>query len=139
MMKSTLIAGLAALAALAGGPALAQEAAGTVPEHSAFVFNTTLFLISGFLVMFMACGFAMLEAGLVRSKNVAMQCTKNIALFSIASVMFWLVGYNIMYPGDGWIIQDVLGTPIPKAIDPVGDASGALGPVTRPARITSSS
>jgi len=127
MMKSTLIAGLAALAALAGGPALAQEAAGTVPEHSAFVFNTTLFLVSGFLVMFMACGFAMLEAGLVRSKNVAMQCTKNIALFSIASVMFWLVGYNIMYPGDGWIIQDVLGTPIPKAIDPVGDASGALG------------
>jgi Amt family ammonium transporter len=48
----------------------------------------------------MAAGFAMLEAGLVRSKNVAMQLTKNIALFSIAAIMYWLVGFNTMYPGD---------------------------------------
>jgi Amt family ammonium transporter len=48
----------------------------------------------------MAAGFAMLEAGLVRGKNVAMQLTKNIALFSIASIMYWLVGFNLMYPGD---------------------------------------
>jgi Amt family ammonium transporter len=48
----------------------------------------------------MAAGFAMLEAGLVRSKNVTMQLTKNIALFSIAAIMYWIVGFNLMYPGD---------------------------------------
>jgi len=62
--------------------------------------TTLLFLVAGFLVFFMAAGFAMLEAGLVRGKNVAMQLTKNMALFSIASIMYWLVGFNLMYPGD---------------------------------------
>jgi Amt family ammonium transporter len=56
-----------------------------------------LFLIGGFLVMWMAAGFAMLEAGLVRSKNVSMQCLKNIALYSIAGLMFWVIGYSLMY------------------------------------------
>jgi Amt family ammonium transporter len=64
-----------------------------------YVFNTLLFLIGGFLVMWMAAGFAMLEAGLVRSKNVSMQCLKNIALYSIAGIMFWVVGYSLMYTG----------------------------------------
>ena len=64
-----------------------------------YVLNTLLFLIGGFLVMWMAAGFAMLEAGMVRSKNVSMQCTKNIALYAIAGLMFWLVGYNVMYEG----------------------------------------
>lgn len=89
------------------GQASAQEAGAlaAVPDHSAFIFNTLLFLIGGMLVMFMACGFAMLEAGLVRQKNVAMQLTKNVALFSLSGIMFWLFGYQIMYPGDaGWII-----------------------------------
>ncbi|MEP2285474.1 MAG: ammonium transporter, partial [Nitratireductor sp.] len=54
---------------------------------------------TGFLVMFMAAGFAMLEAGLVRSKNVAMQCTKNIAIYAIGGIMYYLVGYNLMYAG----------------------------------------
>ncbi|MEM1385969.1 MAG: ammonium transporter [Pseudomonadota bacterium] len=75
-----------------------------------FIFNTLLFLIGGFLVMWMAAGFAMLEAGLVRSKNVAMQLTKNISLFSIAAIMYWFVGYSVMYPGDGWAIEGYLGT-----------------------------
>ncbi|WP_375143816.1 ammonium transporter [Acuticoccus sp. MNP-M23] len=66
-------------------------------DPNPFVFNTLLFLMGGFLVMFMAAGFAMLEAGLVRSKNAAMQCLKNIALYSIAGIMFWLLGYNLMY------------------------------------------
>jgi Amt family ammonium transporter len=65
--------------------------------------------MGGFLVFWMAAGFAMLEAGLVRSKNVTMQLTKNIALFSIAAVMYWLVGFNLMYPGDGWLIEGWLG------------------------------
>jgi Amt family ammonium transporter len=47
--------------------------------------------------MFMAAGFAMLESGLVRSKNTATICLKNIALYSIAGLMFYLVGYNLMY------------------------------------------
>jgi Amt family ammonium transporter len=81
-------------------PALAQDAAAAESEvrRTVFIFNTLLFLIGGFLVMWMAAGFAMLEAGLVRSKNVSMQCLKNIALYSIAGLMFWVVGYNLMYP-----------------------------------------
>ncbi|MCI5109578.1 MAG: ammonium transporter [Marivita sp.] len=90
-------------AALAALPVmgLAQEAAApTMDEVGPYIFTTLLFLMAGFLVFFMAAGFAMLEAGLVRSKNVAMQLTKNIALFSIAAIMYWLVGFNTMYPGD---------------------------------------
>ena len=66
-------------------------------DTSVFVFNTVLFLISGMVVMFMAAGFTMLEAGLVRSKNAATICLKNIALFSVAGLMVWLTGYNLIY------------------------------------------
>ncbi|MCJ8140671.1 ammonium transporter [Falsirhodobacter halotolerans] len=105
-------AGLAALMALAALPALAQDApveateavATAVPTDVAFILNTLLFLIGGFLVFWMAAGFAMLEAGLVRSKNVAMQCLKNIALFSFACTMYYLIGYNLMYPLGNWSI-----------------------------------
>ncbi|ABI70484.1 ammonium transporter [Shewanella frigidimarina] len=62
-----------------------------------FALDTFYFLISGALVMWMAAGFAMLEAGLVRSKNTTEILTKNVCLYSIACVMFLLVGYNIMY------------------------------------------
>jgi Amt family ammonium transporter len=101
------MAGMAGLAVLAmSAPAFAQEVEEVAEEafalsapDTAYVFNTLLFLMTGFLVMFMAAGFAMLEAGLVRSKNVAMQCTKNIALYSIAGIMYYLVGYNLMYSG----------------------------------------
>ncbi len=110
--------------AIATTPALAQDA-GAVPEQSVFIFNTLLFLIGGFLVFWMAAGFAMLEAGLVRSKNVTTQLTKNIGLFAIAAIMYWLIGYNIMYPGDGnWIIEGVFGTISPKDIKTEIDAGG---------------
>ncbi len=72
--------------------------AGEVSE-TAYIFNTLSFLIHGFLVMFMAAGFAMLEAGLVRSKNVATICLKNISLYAVAGFMFYVVGYNAMYAG----------------------------------------
>ena len=128
MSKKTLM--LAALAGLAlvAGPAFAQEAAApaaeaaAAPEYAlaadtAYIFNTLLFLIGGFLVMWMAAGFAMLEAGLVRSKNVSMQSLKNIALYSIAGIMYWVVGYNLMYTGvDGGFI----GSFGPYSFDPVG-------------------
>ena len=65
-----------------------------------YALDTFYFLMSGVLVMWMAAGFSMLEAGMVRSKNTAEILTKNISLFAIACVMFMLVGYNIMYPGD---------------------------------------
>ncbi|HEX9802556.1 MAG TPA: ammonium transporter [Gammaproteobacteria bacterium] len=65
-----------------------------------YALDTFYFLVSGALVMWMAAGFSMLEAGLVRAKNTAEILTKNIALYAIASVMYMLVGYNIMY-GDG--------------------------------------
>ena len=98
-------------------PLLAQEATGQPAQHTVFVFNTLLFLVCGFLVFWMAAGFAMLEAGLVRSKNVTTQLTKNVGLFAVAGVMYWLVGYNLMYPLGNWSI----GT------DESGGYLGALG------------
>ena len=77
----------------------------TVSAEVGFIFNTLLFLICGFLVMFMAAGFAMLESGMVTSKSVSVICAKNIGLFSIAAIMFWLFGYNLAYgiPEGGYI------------------------------------
>jgi len=66
-----------------------------------YALDTFYFLVSGALVMWMAAGFAMLEAGLVRAKNTAEILTKNVALFAIACIMYMLMGYNIMYPADG--------------------------------------
>ncbi|MDG1430556.1 MAG: ammonium transporter, partial [Paracoccaceae bacterium] len=100
---------------------LAQEAGSTLLNAEiGFIFTTFMFLVSGFLVFFMAAGFAMLEAGLVRGKNVAMQLTKNIALFSLASLFFYILGYNLMYPGDGWTITNVLGAFSITGLEPVG-------------------
>ena len=100
-----LVAGLSIFST----PAMAQ----TVPEHGVFVLNSLLFLIGGFLVMFMACGFCMLEAGLVRAKNTTTQLTKNIALFSIAAMGYYLVGYNLMYPLGDWAVDGVLSNLFP--------------------------
>jgi len=88
------VAGLMAAAAVmfAAVPAMAA-----VDPETAYVFNTFSFLFNGALVMWMAAGFAMLESGLVRSKNTATICLKNIALYSIAGIMFYLVGYSLMY------------------------------------------
>ena len=71
-----------------------------------YALDTFYFLVMGALVMFMAPGFAMLEAGLVRAKNTSEILTKNVALFAIACIMYMLCGYAIMYPGAGegsWI------------------------------------
>ena len=77
----------------------------TVSAEVQYIFNTLLFLMSGFLVMWMAAGFTMLESGLVTSKSVSAICAKNIGLYSIAGLMFWLVGYNLAYgiPEGGYI------------------------------------
>ena len=70
--------------------------ANVTPEVG-FILNTLLFLMGGFLVMWMAAGFCMLESGLVTSKSVSVICAKNIGLYSIAGIMFWAVGYNLAY------------------------------------------
>jgi len=87
-----LLAGILGVVATASLPALAA-----VDPESQFVFNSFSFLIHGALVMWMAAGFAMLESGLVRTKNTAAICLKNIALYSVAGILYYLIGYNLMY------------------------------------------
>ncbi len=66
-----------------------------------FVFNTFAFLVWGALVMWMCAGFTMLESGAVRTKNASMICLKNIGIYSIAGLAYFIVGYNLMYTGVG--------------------------------------
>ncbi len=102
----------------------AVEDVGTpsVSPEVVWIFNTLLFLMGGFLVFWMAAGFAMLEAGLVRSKNVTMQLTKNISLFSLAAIMYYLIGYNLMYPLGDWAIEGYFSAlfPMVAVLEPVG-------------------
>ena len=72
-----------------------------------YALDTFYFLLSGLLVMWMAAGFTMLEAGMVRSKNTVEILTKNIALYSIACIMYMIVGYNIMYGEGGSVIPGI--------------------------------
>ncbi|MBK5928490.1 ammonium transporter [Rhodobaculum claviforme] len=136
-MNLKRLSSLAATAALLPVVALAQDAeveevveavamAGVTPEVT-FIFNTLLFIIGGFLVFFMAAGFCMLEAGLVRSKNTTMQLLKNISLFSLASIAYFAVGFLIMYPGDAWIIEGWLGMPAMTFLEPVGVSFEEVG------------
>ncbi|MBT8148366.1 MAG: ammonium transporter, partial [Gammaproteobacteria bacterium] len=74
-----------------------------------YALDTFYFLICGALVMWMAAGFAMLEAGLVRSKNTTEILTKNVALFAIACTMYMVCGYQFMYDG-GWFLSGVTTT-----------------------------
>ncbi len=131
MFKTSLKSmSLAAIFGLLATPALAQE----VPEHGVYILNSLLFLMAGFLVMFMACGFCMLEAGLVRSKNTTMQLTKNVSLFSIAAVGYYVVGYNLMYPLGTWSVEGVLsgvfGVAIMEAVGISADAADDISYAT---------
>ncbi len=123
MFKLTKTTGAVAALMLAT-PALAQEATPQIPDEIGFILNTFMFLVMGFLVMWMGAGFSMLEAGLVRSKNVTMQLTKNIGLVGIASIMYYLVGYNLMYPGDAWTVDGIIGAFATTALEPVGVGAG---------------
>jgi Amt family ammonium transporter len=97
--RIALFMGVCAATLLAANVAMAE-----VSAEAQFVFNTFSFLVHGFLVMLMAAGFAMLESGLVRVKNTATICLKNIALYSMAGIMYYLIGYNLMYVDvAGWI------------------------------------
>ena len=107
MKKAMRGAMLLPLAGMAGLAAHAQEASAV----SAYVDSSYLFLIGGLIVMFMAAGFLCLEAGLVRSKNASMQSLKNVALFSVAGLMFWLIGYNMAYPSATLTDAGLVGVP----------------------------
>jgi Amt family ammonium transporter len=96
LRKLSVMLGLACLASLAAGPAQAE-----VSAETQYIFNSFSFLMTGALVMWMAAGFAMLESGLVRTKNTASICLKNIALYSIAGLMFYVIGYHLMYTDVG--------------------------------------
>ena len=120
-MKTLTKLSLAAALVALPGLGFAQEADMTPPnEEIGYIFTTFMFLVAGFLVMWMAAGFTMLEAGLVRQKNTTMQLLKNVSLFSIAALMYYLIGYNLMYPGDGWSIDGVLGAFAITGLEPVG-------------------
>tara|TARA_B000000441_G_scaffold132577_1_gene119530 strand:+ start:128 stop:1384 length:1257 start_codon:yes stop_codon:yes gene_type:complete len=84
---------------------ISSSAYAGVDAEVSYILNTLLFLIGGFLVMWMAAGFAMLESGLVTSKSVSTIAAKNIGLYAISGLMFWLVGYNLAYgiPEGGFI------------------------------------
>ena len=127
MLKSlSSILAVAAGGALLSTPALAQE----VPEHGIFILNSLLFLVGGVLVMFMACGFCMLEVGLVRAKNTTMQLTKNVALFSIAALGYYIIGYNLMYPLGTWsvdgVLSGVIGVAAMEAVGVAADSADDL-------------
>jgi Amt family ammonium transporter len=86
------VLGMAVAFAAMAGPARAE-----VSAETQYILNSFSFLMTGALVMWMAAGFAMLESGLVRTKNTASICLKNIALYSIAGLMYYLIGYSLMY------------------------------------------
>ena len=109
---------LVLLAALCAGPASAQASSGVSP----FVMNSLFIVFCGVLVMWMTAGFAMLEAGFVREKNVVTQCAKNIGLFAIASTAFVLSGYGFMFPNGNWILPGILGSAGAIEIEGVVDA-----------------
>ncbi len=90
--RTCAVLGLAAAFAAIAGPVRAE-----VSAETQFIFNTFSFLMTGALVMWMAAGFAMLESGLVRSKNTASICLKNIALYAISGLIYYLIGYSLMY------------------------------------------
>ena len=135
--RIALVGSVLAGVLLVGGTAFGQEAADAAEEAAdaaaamaeagvspevGFILNSLLFLIGGFLVMFMAAGFAMLEAGMVRKRSVGVQCLKNISLYSLAGIMYYLIGYNLMYEGvDGGYFGSI------SIFSWAGDAAVAAG------------
>ena len=103
VLRSRHPAALAAkvLLLLGGMLCVPTVAYAAVEGETQFVFNTFLFIMFGVLVMWMCAGFTMLESGSVRTKNASMICLKNIGLYSIAGLAYYVIGYNLMYVGVG--------------------------------------
>jgi len=91
-----------------------------------YALDTFYFLVCGALVMWMAAGFTMLEAGLVRSKNTTEILTKNVALYAIACIMYSVCGYAIMYPEVGTLLlAGITGNGVTGAEEPATYAPSA--------------
>lgn len=92
-----------------------------------YALDTFYFLICGALVMWMAAGFAMLEAGLVRGKNTTEILTKNVALYAVACTMYMICGYSIMYGGGDFVmfLKDIVGDGVAGAEEPATYAPSA--------------
>ena len=119
---------LLVLGLLMAGSSAAYEA---VAEETAFVLNTFSFLLWGGLVMWMAAGFTMLESGSVRTKNASVICLKNIGLYSIAGLAYYIVGYSLMYTDVGSVIGSFKLFYRPSAaelalLDGTGDAAAVI-------------
>ncbi len=93
--STVLLAGLLAVFALAAWPEALSAQDGV--SDTGFILNTFSFLIWGALVMWMCAGFTMLESGSVRSKNASVICLKNIGLYAIAGLAYFVIGYGLMY------------------------------------------
>ena len=89
-----------------------------------YALDTFYFLVCGALVMWMAAGFAMLEAGLVRGKNTVEILTKNVTLFAVACTMYMVCGYAIMYGGD-YVLSTITGDGVTGADEPATYAPSA--------------
>ena len=102
------------------------ELGNSVAELS-YALDTFYFLVCGALVMWMAAGFAMLEAGLVRSKNTTEILAKNVALYAIACTMYMVCGYSIMYGGGDFtlFLQGIVGDGVAGADEPATYAPSA--------------
>ncbi len=128
--------GIALASMLLALPAFAQDAevadevaeavvGGEAAIQTQFILNSFLMLFGGILVFWMAAGFAMLEAGFVRTKNVSMQLLKNVTMYSVACLAYYVIGYMIMYPGDAWMVDGVIGAIGIAVLEPVGLAADA--------------
>ncbi|MCY3784799.1 MAG: ammonium transporter [Chloroflexi bacterium] len=119
------------LLALAIPLLIPNVARAAVSEEATFVFNTFAFLIWGALVMFMCAGFTMLESGSVRTKNASMICLKNIGIYSIAGLAYFIIGYNLMYVDVGSVIGsfNFLYGPSSAELDLLGGDDAALSSV----------
>ena len=109
------------------GAALAAPVAWAADAETQFIVNTFSFLVWGALVMWMCAGFTMLEAGSVRTKNASVICLKNIGLYAIAGIMYYLIGYNLMYTDVGSFIGsfEFFHTPTAAEQALLGGADGA--------------
>jgi ammonium transporter, Amt family len=130
MLRIAKLTGLAGIGAAPSimlmGPAAAQEAQAGVSPETQYILNTLSFLMHGFLVMWMAAGFAMLEAGLVRKRSVGTQLLKNVSVYAVAGLLYWLVGYNLMYSGvDGGYLGTFAVWSHDDAVDVSGGYSGS--------------
>ena len=105
--RGALRVALVAAVAAAGLLIAAPNAQAAVGEEAQFIYNTFAFLIWGVLVMWMCAGFTMLESGSVRTKNASVICLKNIGLYAIAGLAYYLIGYNLMYVDVGSFIGSV--------------------------------